>query len=154
VEGTLGQVPREPRVDRADAQVALAPGVVLVEQVRDLGGRGVGGHAQPVGLEHQTGADGAQVLPSQRRPDRFARGSVPHDRGRALVRDADRLDGAALRQHRARDLQRDVGHPGGVELHEPGRRGVRQQLAVALDGDRGVGSHDGGPQAARPHVDD
>ncbi len=65
VEGALGEVPGQPGVDRADAQVPRAVGVGLVEQPGRLGGGGVGRHPDAVGLEHQTGPHRAQVLPTR-----------------------------------------------------------------------------------------
>ena len=78
------------RVDRAEAQVAVAGALDVVEQPGDLGGRLVRGERQVVlGLGRDALADRAQVLPAERRPDRLARRPVPHDRARPLVGDAD-----------------------------------------------------------------
>ena len=87
------------RVDGAEAEVAGAVGVGLVEEVGELGGRRVGGDADAVGLQHEAGADGAQVLPPEPGADGLARGPVPHDRGGPLVGDAHRVDGPDLGEH-------------------------------------------------------
>src|SRR3546814_7092518 len=69
VHRTFGERPREPGVDGAHAQVAGAVGVGLVEEVGGLGGGRVGGHTDAVGLEHEAGAGGEQVLPADARSE-------------------------------------------------------------------------------------
>ena len=150
VERALGEVPGDPGVDGADAQVAGAVGVGLVEQVGDLGGRRVGRDAEPVGLEHEARADRAQVLPAERR-------ARPARRWRGPTRSWTPAGWRCRPRRPGRPRPAPPGPPrarpsamrGGVELDQPRRRGVRQQLAVLLDGDRGVGPHDRGPQPAR-----
>ena len=100
------------------------PGRGLLEQPGELGGRLARRQAQPLGLQLEAGAGGAQVLPAQARPDRLAGASVPHDRRCPLVGDADRLDRAAggqgvagHRRGRPRPWRR-------VELHQSRRRGT------------------------------
>ena len=79
-----------------------AVGVGQVEEVAELGGRRVRRHADAVALQHQAGADGAQVLPADGRADGLAGGPVPHDRRRPLVGDArPRRPGRPRRARRA-----------------------------------------------------
>ena len=59
----------------------LALGVIGVEEPGQLGCRLVGRQAQAFGLELETGPGGAQILPAERRADRFAGGGVPDDGG-------------------------------------------------------------------------
>ena len=81
VGGAAGQRPGQPGVDRPEGQLAgrgPAPvGVGHVEEEGELGGRGVGGEVQPLGLEGQAHADGAEVLPADAGPDRARRCGGP-----------------------------------------------------------------------------
>jgi hypothetical protein len=131
-----GQVPHQPRVDRAHRQLAAlgprASAVHVVQQPARLRAGEVRREWQadtllvPVhaALRGKLVADrlGAGVLPHDRRGDGFAGRPVPHHGRLALVGDADRRDvgggqfGAGQRpgQHRARvrpDLRRVVLHP-------------------------------------------
>ena len=79
----LGQDPGHPGVDGAEGQLApLGPRPVGIGQVEDggqLGGRGVGGHADALALQLEAGADGPQVLPAEARarPGRPSPGPTP-----------------------------------------------------------------------------
>ena len=73
VERAVGQPPGDPGVDRAEAEVARAVGVVGVEQPGQLGGRLVRARSagpRPASVRHSP--IGAQVLPAERRADRLA----------------------------------------------------------------------------------
>ena len=106
--GAAGRAAREdpghPGVHRAEAQLApLGPGALGVDLVEDrhhLGGRGVGGDPDALGLEGETGPDGAQVLPADARGQRCPGGPLPHDGRGALVGDADTVDRTAVSQAR------------------------------------------------------
>ncbi len=95
-----GQRPRDPGVDGSEAQVAAAIGVGLVEQVRELRRRRVRRDAQALLAQHEAHADRAKVLPADARADGLAGGAIPHDRRRALVRDADAVDRTTCRRAR------------------------------------------------------
>ena len=148
------QCPGQPRVDGAEAQVPLPAGVEHVEQGGDLGGRRVGRHPDPLSLEHQARPDGPQVLPADGGTDRLAGGPVPHDGRRPLVGDADALDRPAGVQRAAGHAQRCRSQGRGVELHEPRRGRLGQHLAVVDGADPALPVNDGGPDAARPDIDD
>ena len=78
VDGAARQHPRDPRVDRAEAQVAIARAGDVVEQPGDLGRRLVGGERQSVlGLGGDAVEHRAQVLPTEAGPDRLARRCDP-----------------------------------------------------------------------------
>ena len=108
--------PRDPRVDGAEAQVALAAFVELIQQPSDLGGRHVRRDADALALQYQAVDDGAQVLPAEAGADGFAAGAVPHDRRRPLIGDADAVDLAHLGERSQRGVARRVGHRVRVEL--------------------------------------
>ena len=150
-----GEVPHDPRVDRAEAQVAAAGRVGSVEQVLHLGGRLVRREAQSLGLQHEAVADGAEVLPAEGGRDRHAGRAVPHDRRGALVGDADGVDGAALGEGRSGHVERGLGQDRRVELDETRRGGVG---AAPRDGARAVTVASGvtiaAAHPARADVDD
>ena len=81
-------------------------------------------------------------------------GALPDDARRPLVGDPDAGDRAAVVEGGTGDLQDGVGHAGGVELDQAGRRRVGQEGDAVLVLDRGVGAHDGGAHARRADVDD
>ena len=115
-----GQVPDQPAVDRAEGQLAGIGGRTrarhAVEDPGELGAGEVGidhepralGHHRPEAVAAQAFADIGRtpVLPDDRAVDRLARRPVPHDRGLALVGDADGSDlrdaDAGLRDRLAR----------------------------------------------------
>ena len=101
--------PGHPGVDRAEAQLApLGPGALGVDLVEDrhqLGGRGVGGDPDALGLEGETGSNGAQVLPADTGGERCPGAPLPHDGRGALVGDAHTVDGTALGQRGPGDGQ-------------------------------------------------
>ena len=71
----------------------------------------------------------AEVLPAERRPDRFAGRSVPHDRARPLIGDADRRDRlAGCCRRLPRRVEDESRHLAGVELDEAGERCRRWKL--------------------------
>ena len=98
----LGQIPDEPSVNRAEAQLAalrpLARILDIIENPLDLGRGKIGVNnqpglaANPVALVVQTVAvfRGAAVLPDDGVMYRLAGGAVPDDGGLALVGDANR----------------------------------------------------------------
>ena len=98
VQRARRQRPRDPRVDGAEAQVARAVGVGHVEQERQLRRGRVRRDPQALLAQHEAHARGAQVLPADAGPDRFAGGAIPHDRRRPLVGDADGIDRTAVGQ--------------------------------------------------------
>jgi hypothetical protein len=126
VHGTFRQRPREPRVDRAEAELGrVAPGRGVREQPPDLRGRLVGCEVDAVlRLRHDALAHGAQVLPAERRADRAAGCSLPHDGGRTLVGDAHPRHHLAvgLRQRRASRVEDERRESGRVEFDEAGER--------------------------------
>ena len=131
VQGAARQGPSRPGVDRAEAQLASARsrpvGVGQVEQRGQLGGRGVGGQTDAVGLELEAGAHGPEVLPADAGPDGLARCPLPDHGGGALVGDPHRLDRTTLvGQGRGGHLEHGGGHGGGVELDQPRERRLRE----------------------------
>ena len=97
--------PGHPAVHRPEAQLPLLGprplGVDLVEDGHDLGGRRVGSQADPLGLEHEAGPDGSEVLPADPRCDRSPGGAFPHDARGALVGDTHAGHHPTLRERRA-----------------------------------------------------
>ena len=90
VQLAAAQLPRQPGLDGAEAHVALAGALDVVEQPRHLRRRLVGCERQVVlGLRHDALHHGAQVLPAEGRRDRLAGGAIPHHRAGPLVRDAE-----------------------------------------------------------------
>ena len=154
MEPAAGQVPGHPGVDRADAQVAAAVGVGLVEQVDDLGRRLVGREPQALGLPHEAGADRAEVLPAQAGADGDARGPVPHHGRGPLVGDADGGHRPGLGQRGAGHVEGGLGQGDGVELDETRCGRVGRRRPVVHGGHRGVGTDDGRPHPGGAHVDD
>ena len=150
VQGALGEVPGDPGVDGADAQVAGCgrgrprraggrpwwPTRWGPRRARRPGARGrcrsCGGPASP-----SAGPTGSPVARSHTMVDARWLAMPTASTGPPSASTA-RATSSATSAMR-----------GGVELDQPGRRRVGQQLAVLLDGDGGVGPHDGGPQAAR-----
>ncbi len=141
MHGASGELVQQPAVDRAECQLsALGAGLGPcdgIENEADLGGR-------EIGVDHEAGsradlilepsraqllADrrGLPRLPDDGRMDRGAAGTVPHEGGLALVRDADRRHvpggDAGLRKHAAGraelalpDLLRIVFYPAGLPV--------------------------------------
>ena len=104
-------------------------------------------------MQGQAHADRAQVLPADAGAHGLASPAVPHDRGAALVGDADRLLRAAVGEGGAGDLEHRRGHGGGVELHEAWRGCRGQHLSVVHVLDGGIRPHDRRPHPAGPDVD-
>ena len=132
MERSFAQRPGQPRVDRADAEVARALRVGIVEQRLDLRRREIWRDTQTTRAELETTTDGAQVLPADAWSDGLAGGAVPHDGGATLVRNADGVDGTGCRERRLGEPDRSRRHRDGVELDETGRRGVGQQRRPVL----------------------
>jgi hypothetical protein len=124
VKGAPSKRPDDPRIDRAEAEVARAVGCEGVEQPRHLGERLVGHDPVAVRPKCEAGEQSPQVLPTERRTHRLTRGSIPHNRRRPLVGDAHRLDAALLGDRRVRSLQNELGEAGRVELDQAGERSV------------------------------
>ncbi len=155
VERALREVPRDPGVDGAEAEVARSVRIERVEEVLDLGRRGVRCEPESRGAVHEAVDDRPEVLPALRGPDGFTGRPVPDHRRSALVRDPDR-------RHRSA-VGRDCGlgrvlHPCGqrpcVELDEPGRGRVGEELPVLLVVHRRVGTDDRRADRRRPDVAD
>ena len=150
-----GERPRQPGVDGAEAQVAVAGAVDVVEQPGELGGRLVRGQGEVVGgLGRDALADRAQVLPAERRGDRLARRAVPDDRAGPLVGDA---DGGDRLVDGVDDLGGGVEHQAhqrhGVELDEPGERGRRRERPRCHRDDRQAIVDGGRADAGRADVE-
>ena len=158
VQRTVGQDPGDPGVDGAEGQLPpLGPRPVRVGEVEDggqLGGRGVGCDPDALALQLEAGADRAQVLPAEARPDRLARRPVPHQGGGPLVGDPDGRHRAAVGQAAGGHLGDGRGDGRAVELDESGERGVGQDGHVVDVLDGGVGAHDGPAYARGADVDD
>src|SRR5439155_6159317 len=168
VGAVAGELPGEPRVDRAERELAAlgsrACARHLVKQPGDLG-------AAEIGVDYQAGAlanealrtdipqflakrGGAAVLPHDGVVDRLAVLPVPHDGGLALNRDADRHEvfgrDIAFSQRLARyvalrgdDLARVVLDPAGLwkDLAEPALADCdRAAVLVEDDGARAGGA--------------
>jgi hypothetical protein len=158
VDRPPGEGPGQPGVDGPEGELAgLGPapvGIGQVQQEGELGGRGVGGQAQALGLEGEAGPHRAQVLPAHAGADRGARRPLPADRRRPLVGDphpghrpgpgGQRLGG---------DLEGGAGQLGRVELDEVGHRGGGQHLAVHGGGHLARFRHHRGPHPAGARVD-
>ena len=75
---TVGQHPRQPAVEGAEEQAAIAVGVELIEQPGQLRGRLIRSQSKTVlALGDDALEDGAQILPTERRPDGCAGGARP-----------------------------------------------------------------------------
>ena len=77
VERALGQVPDDPGVDRADAEVAVAVGVGVSSRWPTLVADWLGARRSALALQHEAVADGAQVLPAEARGRRARRWPGP-----------------------------------------------------------------------------
>jgi hypothetical protein len=134
-----GQLPREPRVDRAEGKIA--GGACVREQPLELRRREVrvGDESCPradqVGGELGAAIRGAPVLPDERGRDGIARRAIPEHRRLPLVRDPDRaqLGRAHVRGGECRCGGLENGLPDllRVVLDEPGRGKVLDQLTIA-----------------------
>ena len=122
VQRALAQRPGDPAVDCSDAQVAALQAGRVGEEPPCLGRRLVRSH-RPAVLEfgHDALADGAQVLPPQPGTHRFAGRSVPDERARPLVGDADRGDRFGERRQRGAVPRRATWPPGRRRRIRPGR---------------------------------
>ena len=129
-------------------------GSTCVEDGHHLGGRGVRGDPDALGLEGETGPDGAQVLPADARAERCPGGPPPHDGRGALVGDAHAVDRTTVGQRGPGHGEHGAGHDPGVELDQPGRGRVGQDRRVVDMLDGGVGADDRRPHAGRADVDD
>ena len=127
----LGELPDDPRVGRAEAQVPRAVGVDRVEDVGELRRGQVRGEVEALGVEAEAVADGAQVLPALGRCDRHAGRPVPDDRGRPLVADADRRRPArARRASRGRSSSASRAYSAASNSTSPGTGRVGQRGAA------------------------
>ena len=155
VHAAVAEHPRHPRVDRAEAQIALASRVVRVEQPRDFRGRLVRCQLQPmIGLGADAVEDRSQVLPAKPRANRLTGRAIPHDGAGTLRSDADGQHRPALGECGIRNLQYGRGHPDRVELDETGERSRRRERPVVQRCDLTVGPHNGGPQARGSDIHD
>ena len=150
--------PGHPGVHRTEAQLPgdgpRAIGVDRVEDGHEFGRRGVGGKADPLGLEFEARPDGAQVLPSDPGGKRHPRGPFPHDARGPLVGYAHRIHRAPVAECCVRHREDGVGHARRVELHQTRCRRVREDRCIVRMRDRRVGSNDGGAHTRGPDVDD
>ncbi len=122
------QLPGDPRVGRAEAQVAGPVGVVGVEQPgRPWWPTGSGPAAGPRPASTRHSPTVRRSCQPSAGPDRLAGGPVPHDRRGPLVGDADGVDRTGLGQRPAGQLDSGVGQHVGVELDQPGGGGVGQR---------------------------
>src|ERR1035437_2818259 len=140
VNSAARQLPEQPAIDRAEGELArfsiAARAGNVVQDPRDFAGR-------EIGIDQQAGAlldqrtvtftpealaeiSGAPVLPDDRVVDGFPSLAIPHDRGLALVGDADRSDFAWWRASLSQDLEShcDLGGSDllGIVLDPPGLR--------------------------------
>jgi hypothetical protein len=138
MHGARRQPPQQERIDGAEGEFAalrLRPRARhVVEEPGDLGGGEIGIEYQPGAcgdfcfaariLERAAHVGGAPILPHDGVVDRLAGGAIPHQRGLALVGDADRRNVArretrladrlaAGRQHAAPKVLRIVLDPAG-----------------------------------------
>ena len=97
----------------------------------------------------------APVLPDQRPVEGPAGAAVPHDRGLALVGDADRRHRLAVEAGGELGQRLLGGRPDvvGVVLDQPGGREVLRELAVGVAGRGAVGAHGEAAHPGRPGVD-
>ena len=84
----------------------------------------LGGEAETFALEHEALDDGAQVLPTNGRPEDFTGLSVPHNGRCALVGDADCCDRTGDLEDCSSGLQRRSGDTSSIDLYET-RSGAR-----------------------------
>ena len=106
---TAGELPHEPRVDRAERHLGSVTHPTRTEQPLELGGREVGIEDEPGGTPHErkVAADaqgiaafgGPPVLPHDGGGERTVGRAVPHHGGLALVGDADGCDRAVQPTH-------------------------------------------------------
>ena len=157
VQRALGEGPRDPGVDRAEAQVA---GPVGIERCR-AGSRSwwpttFGAKRNPAGLMVEAVDDRAQVLPAVGRTDRLAVARSHTTVGAALVGDADRRRPGppCARARRVAGVEHDARHRGRVELDDPRRGRVGEELAMLFVVHGGVVAHDRGADRRRADVDD
>ena len=151
--------PGHPGVDRAEAELAaLGPGAIGVDRVED-GHRpwwptrwAPGGSPRPAARGRCRRCAG----PASRCPVRRA---VPVARSHTML-EARWLamptpaTGPPSRSAALRHLEHASAMRGGVELHQAGCGRVGEDRCVVRVVDRGVGSHDGGPDAGGADVDD
>ena len=155
VVGALGERPRDPRVDGADAQVPRPIGVERVEDALDLGGRGVGREAEPGGAVGEAADDRTEVLPALRRADghSVARSHTTAEPRWLVIPTAATGSPCAASVARAASSD-DRRHRRRVELDHSGFGGVGQERAVLLVEHRGVVAHDRGADRRRADVAD
>ncbi len=132
----------------------LAVGVGQIEEHGQLGGRFVGRHPDPLGLQGQAGPDRPQVLPTDPGSDGDAGRPVPDDGGGPLVGDADAPDRSGGVESGTSHLENRGGHGGGVELDEGRGRRRGEDLDVVDVADGPVTVDGGGSDPRRPDVDD
>jgi hypothetical protein len=112
-----------------------------------------GANRAPSGGEHQAHAGSAEVCHPTPGPT-LAGVRIPDDRRRPVVRDPDRVDGAASSECCTGRVEGGIGHLAGVELDERGSRRRRQHLSVVHVVDARVGTNDRRAHSARSDVDD
>ncbi len=166
-----GQVPDEPRIDRAEQGVA---GLRRLARAGDVGEQPVQLEAGEIARQRQAGL-GAQailaavgrearhqvvdprVLPDECVAERFAGTPIPQKRGLALVRDADRGEVARAQSLRGERLLHDaLGVAPDLErivFDEAGRRVDLSMLALRHGGDAAAPVEDDEARAGRALVD-
>ena len=142
-----GEVPDQPRVDRAEGEVARRPARrPRVSSHSNLVPLKYGSSTSPVRCAHEgevpgvgelvAAGGGAAVLPHDRAAVRLARSAVPRDDRLALVGDADRRDVVDVRRASTTSVERrphGVPDLGGVVLDPARLREVLGELAVRRD---------------------
>jgi hypothetical protein len=165
-----GELPHQPRVDGAEGEFAAlralaGPGHVVQEPAQLAGGEIRVEHEPgplrdevpvPGGVQLRAGGGGAPVLPDDRRGDGSAGPAIPHDRGLALIGDADgrEVSGTQPRLCERREDRGGLRFPDflGIMLHPPGPRIMLPDLPLRRrNGRAGLVEHDR-PRAGRALV--
>ncbi len=162
MDAAAGQTPQQKAIDRAERELAVlrrsARALDVIEHPRDFRGGEIRVEHEPglvrdlrlMVLRGKLGAHvgRAAILPDDRVVDRLAGGTVPDQRGLALVGDADRRDvfrrDAGFRHHFAHGLDRGRPDRLRIVLDQAGRRiDLRKFPLRDGDGEAGAIERDG-----------
>ena len=134
----VGELKNDPAIWGSKAQVTLTVWVDRIQNVGKLGCRLSGGKVKAFGVEAKAVSNCSQVLPTLGRCHWLARGTVPHNRGGALIADSEPRNLSELGKGLTCAFQRVIRIDKGIKFDEPGHGSIGKSRSPELVCYRGI----------------